>query len=85
MKSHLYFLQLELYFSNYKFALLCFITAFVVTLITIPPIITLVKKYRLYDIPDARKEHSAPIPTMGGIAIIAGMMMALRLVLEWRK
>ena len=67
MKSHLYFLQLELYFSNYKFALLCFITAFVVTLITIPPIITLVKKYRLYDIPDARKEHSAPIPTMGGI------------------
>ena len=54
MKSHLYFLQLELYFSNYKFALLCFITAFVVTLITIPPIITLVKKYRLYDIPDAR-------------------------------
>ena len=77
MKSHLYFLQLELYFSNYKFALLCFITAFVVTLITIPPIITLVKKYRLYDIPDARTEHSAPIPTMGGIAIIAGMMMAL--------
>lgn len=27
--------------------------------------------------PNARKEHSAPIPTMGGIAIIAGMMMSL--------
>ena len=77
MKSHPYFLQLDLYFSDYKFALLCFITAFVVTLITIPPIISLIKRYRLYDMPNARKEHSAPIPTMGGIAIIAGMMMAL--------
>ncbi len=77
MKSHLYFLQLDLYFSDYKFALLCFITAFVVTLVTIPPIISLIKKYRLYDMPNARKEHSAPIPTMGGIAIVAGMMMAL--------
>ncbi len=75
--SHLHLLQLDLYFSNYKFALLCFITAFVVTLITIPPIISLVKKYRLYDMPNSRKEHSAPIPTMGGIAIIAGMMTAL--------
>lgn len=77
MKSHLYLLQLDLYFSGYKFALLCFITAFVVTLLTIPPIINLIKKYRLYDMPNARKEHSAPIPTMGGIAIIAGMMMSL--------
>lgn len=77
MKSHPYFLQLDLYFSDYKFALLCFISAFVVTLITIPPIIQLINKYKLYDIPDARKEHKAPIPTMGGIAIMAGMMTAL--------
>ena len=79
MKSHLYFLQLDLYFRDYRFALLCFITAFVITLITIPPIISLIKKYRLYDIPNARKEHSTPIPTMGGIAIIAGMIISLLL------
>ncbi|HNU15450.1 MAG TPA: hypothetical protein PKI55_13425, partial [Chitinophagaceae bacterium] len=77
MKSHIHLLQLELYFSGYKFALLCFITAFVVTLITIPPIISLIKKYRLYDLPNARKEHSLPIPTMGGIAVVSGMMIAL--------
>ncbi len=77
MKSHYYLLQLDLYFGNYKFALLCFITAFVVTLITIPPIISLIKKHNLYDKPNARKEHSLPIPTMGGIAIVAGMMMGL--------
>lgn len=77
MKSHLHFLQIDLYFSDYRFALLCFITAFIVTLITIPPIISLIKRYRLYDMPGARKEHSSPIPTMGGIAIVAGMMMSL--------
>jgi UDP-N-acetylmuramyl pentapeptide phosphotransferase/UDP-N-acetylglucosamine-1-phosphate transferase len=77
MNNHPHLLQLDLYFHDYKSALLCFITAFVVTLIAIPPIIHLIKKYRLYDVPNARKEHSTPIPTMGGIAIVAGMMMAL--------
>ena len=77
MKNLFHQLQINLYFDEYKFALLCFITAFVVTLITIPPIIGLIKKFRFYDLPSARKEHSSPIPTMGGIAIIAGMMMAL--------
>jgi UDP-N-acetylmuramyl pentapeptide phosphotransferase/UDP-N-acetylglucosamine-1-phosphate transferase len=77
MKSHLYFLQLDLYWQDYKFALLCFVTAFIVSLIVIPPLISLIKRYRLYDVPNARKEHVAPVPTMGGIAVFAGMMMAL--------
>lgn len=77
MKSHLLQIDLYSYVSGYKFALLCFLTAFIVTLITIPPIISLINKYKLYDVPNARKEHSTPVPTMGGIAIVAGMMMAL--------
>ena len=77
MKNHIHLLQLDLHITDYRFALLCFITAFVVTLIAIPPIIALIKKYKLYDLPNARKEHTSPIPTMGGIAIIAGMMAAL--------
>jgi UDP-GlcNAc:undecaprenyl-phosphate/decaprenyl-phosphate GlcNAc-1-phosphate transferase len=77
MKSLNHLLQINLYFHEYTFALLCFVTAFVVTLITIPPIISLIKRYHLYDLPDARKEHTSPVPTMGGIAIMAGMMTAL--------
>ena len=77
MNNHIHLIQVDLYLYDYKFALLSFITAFVVTLITIPPLISLIKKYRLFDVPDARKEHSAPIATMGGIAVIAGMMLAL--------
>ncbi|MBL7731214.1 MAG: undecaprenyl/decaprenyl-phosphate alpha-N-acetylglucosaminyl 1-phosphate transferase [Chitinophagaceae bacterium] len=79
MKSHFYFLKLDLLFSDYKFACLCFITAFVVTLIAIPPIISLIRRFKLYDVPNARKEHTLPIPTMGGIAVVAGLMTSLLL------
>lgn len=79
MNNHLYFLQIELHFYDYKFALLSFVTAFVVTLLAIPPIIGLIKRYRLYDMPNARKEHINPVPTMGGIAIVGGMLLSLLL------
>ena len=79
MKSHFHLLQINLQFTDYKFALLCLVTAFVVTLIAIPPIILFIKRFNLFDMPNARKAHSSPIPTMGGIAIMAGMIMALAL------
>jgi UDP-GlcNAc:undecaprenyl-phosphate/decaprenyl-phosphate GlcNAc-1-phosphate transferase len=79
MNDHLHLLQINLDFDfhEYKFALLSFVTAFVVTLITIPPILQLVKKYSLYDIPDYRKEHKIPIATFGGVAIWAGMVISM--------
>jgi UDP-N-acetylmuramyl pentapeptide phosphotransferase/UDP-N-acetylglucosamine-1-phosphate transferase len=77
MKSLLPLLQIELNFIDYKFALICFITAFVVSMVSIPPLIMLVNKYRLHDKPDSRKEHSIPTPTLGGIAIMAGMIISL--------
>lgn len=77
MKSLLPLLQIELNFADYKFALICFITAFVIAMVSIPPVIMLVNKYRLHDIPDVRKEHSMPTPTLGGIAIMAGMIGSL--------
>lgn len=81
MKHHLHLLQINLDFDfhEYKFALLSFVTAFVVTLITIPPILQLVKKYSLYDMPDYRKEHKMPIATFGGVAIWAGMVISMML------
>jgi UDP-GlcNAc:undecaprenyl-phosphate GlcNAc-1-phosphate transferase len=77
MKSHLHLLQIDLHLQDYKFALLCFVTSFVVTMLSIPVIIKLSRKYSLYDMPNARKEHAFPVPTMGGIAVVAGMMTAL--------
>ena len=74
-----YLLQIELPLLDFKNALIAFVTAFTVTLISIPPIIALIKKYRLFDMPNDRKEHGSPIPTMGGIAIVLGMIVSLLL------
>jgi len=77
MKSLPPLLQIELNFADYRFALLCFITAFAVSMVCFPPIIMLVNKYRLHDQPDLRKEHTIPTPTLGGIAIMMGMITSL--------
>lgn len=79
MNSFHYLLQADFFFKDYKFALLCFVSAFVVTLICIPPTIAFVLRFKLYDVPDARKLHKAPTPTLGGIAIVAGMVVAMLL------
>ena len=77
MKNQFHLLQLDFFFDTYQFGLLSFITAFLVTMITIPPIIKLIKKFHLYDMPSERKLHTNPVPTMGGIAIMAGMAVSL--------
>jgi len=82
MNNHLTLLQASLNFSDFKFGLLTYVMAFVLTLIFIPPVIFMVKRFKLFDRPNARKEHSVPTPTFGGISIFAGMMVSL---LFWFK
>jgi len=77
MNNQFYLLQVQLLLEDYQSPLLSFVTAFIVTLLTIPPLIQLINRYKLYDIPDERKKHKMPIPTMGGIAIMAGGMVSL--------
>ncbi|MFL5773436.1 MAG: glycosyltransferase family 4 protein [Flavisolibacter sp.] len=72
-------LQIDLRFIDYKFGILAFVTAFVVAMIVMPPLIKLINRFKLFDVPDLRKEHSTPIPTMGGIASCAGMMVGCML------
>lgn len=73
MNNQLYLLQVHMPLMDYKFPLLSFVTAFIITLLSIPPLIALINHYKLYDIPNARKLHKSPVPTMGGIAIVAGL------------
>jgi UDP-GlcNAc:undecaprenyl-phosphate/decaprenyl-phosphate GlcNAc-1-phosphate transferase len=80
---HYHFLQIDLQFSNYKFGLLAFITAFVVAMIAMPPLIKIIHRFKLFDVPDLRKEHITPIPTMGGIATGIGMIAACILWLDF--
>ncbi len=70
-------LKIDLKLINYKDILLSLLTAFTVCLLTIPVIIRFAKKFNFLDTPNARKLHTSPMPTLGGIAIFAGMMISL--------
>lgn len=78
-------LQIDLSFSAYKFGILAFVTAFVVAMLVMPPLIRIIYRLKLFDVPDGRKEHATPIPTMGGIASITGMAIACALWFQFSR
>ena len=82
MNTNFHLLQTSIDFSDFKYGILTYVMAFVLTLIFIPPVIFMVKRFKLFDRPNARKEHSVPTPTFGGISIFTGMMVSL---LFWFK
>jgi len=54
-----------------------FLVSFIVTYVSIPVIIKIARIKKLVDIPDSRKIHKAPIPSLGGFGIFAGFILAL--------
>src|SRR4026208_1520243 len=53
--------------------------AFIITFFAIPVIIQVAKDKKLFDEPDERKVHKTVIPTLGGLGIFAGFIMAFLL------
>ncbi|WEK37342.1 MAG: MraY family glycosyltransferase [Candidatus Pseudobacter hemicellulosilyticus] len=56
--------------------LLSIAVSFTITFLAIPVIINVADKKKLYDIPDERKVHHNPIPSLGGLGIFAGFILA---------
>lgn len=50
--------------------------AFLITFFSIPVIIEVAKNKKLFDEPEERKVHKAVIPTLGGLGIFAGFIIA---------
>lgn len=50
--------------------------SFIVTFLAVPIIIRIAKQKKLYDLPDERKVHTQPIPSLGGVGIFAGFFLA---------
>jgi UDP-N-acetylmuramyl pentapeptide phosphotransferase/UDP-N-acetylglucosamine-1-phosphate transferase len=50
--------------------------AFIIAFAAIPVIIQVSDAKKLFDIPDERKVHLSPIPSLGGLGIFAGFIMA---------
>jgi UDP-GlcNAc:undecaprenyl-phosphate/decaprenyl-phosphate GlcNAc-1-phosphate transferase len=51
--------------------------AFLITFFSIPVIIEVAKDKKLFDMPGGRKVHDAVIPTLGGLGIFAGFIIAM--------
>lgn len=56
--------------------LLSLAISFSITFLAIPAIITVAETKKLFDVPDERKIHQAHIPSLGGLGIFAGFMLA---------
>lgn len=57
--------------------ILSFITAFVLTYFAIPSVIGIARAKRLFDDPNERSSHTVSIPSLGGIAIFAGLLFSV--------
>lgn len=66
--------------------LFCFFLALVITAVTIPIIIRVAELKHLFDEPDqGRKAHKSRTPTLGGVAIFAGLIIAFSLLKDYNN
>jgi UDP-GlcNAc:undecaprenyl-phosphate/decaprenyl-phosphate GlcNAc-1-phosphate transferase len=56
---------------------LAFLTALIISFLVIPSVIRISHLKNLFDEPDKRKSHKNSIPTLGGVAIFAGLIFSL--------
>src|SRR5579863_9857679 len=59
-----------------------FIVAMVVTMVWLPLLAKLAARWRIVDHPGERKVHSAPIPRIGGLAMVFGVVVAALLAIQ---
>ncbi len=64
--------------------ILSFLTAFTLTFMAIPSIISVAVKKRLMDEPGERRSHVVSTPSLGGIGIFAGMIFSIILWTPFR-
>lgn len=65
--------------------LLSLAIAFTITFLAIPVIIFVAESKKLYDLPDARKIHNSPIPSLGGLGIFAGFIVSCLIIIPFSQ
>ena len=66
------------------FLLFGFMFAESLCMVIIPRILVISHKKRLYDVPDARKVHTMPVPRLGGLSFFPVILMSMFLVIGFR-
>src|ERR1700694_800872 len=59
--------------------------SFLITFLAIPAIMKVAKEKKLYDLPDARKLHTKPIASLGGVGIFIGFFLASFLTITQKQ
>lgn len=65
--------------------LLTSFVAFTITFLAIPAIMRVAREKKLFDVPDARKLHTQPIASLGGVGIFIGFFLAALLTISIRE
>lgn len=66
------------------FLLFGFLFAVSLGMVIIPRILVISHKKRFYDVPDARKVHTMPVPRLGGLSFFPVILMSMFLVIGFR-
>lgn len=61
------------------------IFSFIVTFYAIPVIISVAEMKKLYDVPDERKVHFTPIPSLGGLGMFIGFILSVLLTVVFNN
>lgn len=59
---------------------LAFFISFVVAVAAVPSVIRVASHCRLLDIPDHRKKHERPIPSLAGVAVFGSLLLSTSVV-----
>ena len=70
--------------QTFLFLLFGFLFAVSLGMVIIPRILVISHKKRLYDVPDARKVHTMPVPRLGGLSFLPVILMSMFLVIGFR-
>ncbi len=65
--------------------LLASLVSFIVAFIAIPVVIKIADAKKLFDLPDERKIHFTPIPSLGGIGIFAALMLSVSTMVSFAE
>ena len=75
---------MTLAYSPTAAALLTLVVAALLTALIVPAVRRLGLRWGLVDAPDPRKQHSLPMVRLGGVGIVAGFSLALRVLAAMR-
>lgn len=65
--------------------LLASLLSFIVAFTSIPVVIKIADAKKLFDLPDERKIHFTPIPSLGGIGIFAALMLSVSMMVSFSE